>query len=80
MVQEQTRRVKEQNRRFNLGRVSVNDLAQAEDDLARWELSSQQKSIEVRNIAWEVQKLSGELFAQLESHIKQRFKAAKEAL
>ncbi len=76
VVKEQKRRVQAEEKRFRLGRVGVNQLVTAEDDLGLWEFQSQQKSIEVRQLAWQVQRYSGELFKQLSPHIQSRLKEA----
>ena len=65
VVQEQKKRVKAEERRFRLGRIRVNQLVTAEDDLGQWELQSQQKKIESRQLAWQVQQLSGELYRKI---------------
>ena len=44
VVLEQKKRVKAQDRRFRLGRVSVNELVVAEDDLGSWQFQNQQKA------------------------------------
>jgi outer membrane protein TolC len=62
IVLEQRKRVKNDGRRFRLGRISVNQLVDAETDLSDWEYRSHQKKVEVRNIAWQVQRYSGDLY------------------
>ncbi len=65
VVAQQKKRVLAEEKRFSLGRIRVNQLVTAEDDLGQWEFSSQQKSIEVRQLAWLVQKHSGELYKNI---------------
>ncbi len=76
VVKEQKRRAGAEDRRFRLGRIGVNQLVTAEDDLGLWEFQSQQKSIEVRQLAWQVQRFAGELFDKLSPHIQSRLKEA----
>ncbi len=65
VVSQQKKRLSAEEQRFSLGRIRVNQLVTAEDDLGQWEFSSQQKAIEVRQLAWQVQKLSGELYKNI---------------
>lgn len=69
VVLEQKKRVKAEGRRFSLGRATVNQLVTAEDDLGLWEYNSQQKEIEVRQLSWQVQKYSGELYKSIKSMV-----------
>ena len=78
VVLEQKKRVKAQDRRFRLGRVSVNELVVAEDDLGSWQFQNQQKAVQVRLLAWQVQQYSGELYRQLSPYVQQRLKEAQE--
>ncbi|MCB0377717.1 MAG: TolC family protein [Bdellovibrionales bacterium] len=80
VVREQKKRVKAENRRFSLGRISVSDLVQAEDDLGRWEFSNSQKSVQVRSLAWRVQALSGELFKKITPAVEAQLDAAEGVL
>jgi outer membrane protein TolC len=78
VVNRQKKRVSAENRRFSLGRITVDQLVTAEDDLGRWEFLSQQKSIEVRQLAWTVQKISGELYSRILPAIEARMKETQE--
>ncbi len=69
VVSEQKNRVRAEERRFRLGRSRVDQLVTAEDDLGSWEYNSQQKAIEVRQLAWQVQKMSGQLYETLSPYI-----------
>ena len=70
VVQQQKKRVKAEGRRFRLGRIPVNQLVTAEEDLGRWEFQGQQKKIQVRQLAWQVQRYSGELYSNLSPQVK----------
>lgn len=74
-VTQQRKRVSAEEKRFSLGRISVNDLVTAEDDLGTWEFTSQQKSAEVRQLAWWVQKSSGEMYKRLNPLVEQLLKS-----
>lgn len=65
VVIQQKSRLKAEEKRFRLGRIRVDQLVTAEDDLGQWEFQSQQKAVEVRLLAWKVQKLSGELYRSI---------------
>jgi outer membrane protein TolC len=73
VVGQQKNRVEAEGRRFSLGRSRVDQLVTAEDDLNNWEYNSQQKSIEVRLLAWQVQKFSGELYQKITPYVEQLF-------
>ena len=77
LVQQQRQRLRAENRRFILGRIGVNQLVQVENDLWNWEFLSHQKAVEVRQVAWRVQSLSGDLYkkvAPLIQQIKERIR------
>ena len=74
VVLEQRKRVRAESRRFSLGRITVDQLVTAEDDLSNWEFQSHQKSIQVRQIAWNVQRVSGELYRKISPVIEARMK------
>ncbi len=77
VVSEQKKRVRAEEKRFRLGRIGVNQLVTAEDDLSLWILQSHQKKIEVRQLAWQVQKQSGELYRFLAPHIEQLLESGR---
>lgn len=79
VVDQQKMRVRGESTRFELGRVRVNQLVTAEDDLGSWEFAYQQKAVEVRQLAWQVQKLSGELYRQLSPVIETAMEANQNA-
>lgn len=66
IVLEQKKRVKADEKRFRLGRLSVNQFIDAETDLGDWEFRSHQKKVEVRALAWQVQQTAGELYKKLD--------------
>ena len=72
VVQQQSQRVRAENKRFSLGRVTVDQLVQAEDDLGNWEFRSQQQAISTRTVAWRVQALSGALYSQIRNQVEER--------
>ncbi|MCJ8275830.1 MAG: TolC family protein, partial [Bdellovibrionales bacterium] len=72
VVSQQRKRAKAENRRFSLGRITVDQLVTAEDDLGNWEFMSHQKSIEVRQLAWNVQQVSGEMYRRIQPAIEAR--------
>src|SRR5690606_36556942 len=78
VVKQQKVRVNAENRRFTLGRISVNEWVTAEDDLGQWEFLSQQKAIEVRQLAWSVQKVSGELYKRIAPVLEARMKGEEQ--
>ena len=65
MVKRQKNRMQIEQSRFSLGKIGVNQWVVAEDDLDQWEFNKDQKSIEIRQLAWQVQKNSGDLYKQL---------------
>lgn len=73
VVSEQVKRVKAESRRFELGRSRVDQLVSSEDDLGSWEYNSQQKAVEVRQLAWQVQRFSGELYKRLTPYVEALF-------
>jgi outer membrane protein TolC len=73
VVKQQKKRVRAEEKRFSLGRATVNQLVIAEDDLGTWEFSSQQKEIQVKQISWQIQKYSGELYRSIDSAIETVF-------
>ena len=58
-VNQQKKRLVSEEKRFSLGRIGVNQWVNAEDDLDQWEFNKNQKSVELRQRAWEIQKISG---------------------
>ncbi len=77
IVEGQKSRVSAENRRFSLGRIRVDQLVTAEDDLGQWEFLSQQKAVEVRQLAWSVQKISGELYKRIWPWLESRLNEAQ---
>lgn len=62
-------RVNIDNRRFRLGRIKAFQWVKTEDDEAASFLRLQQSEIEVRQIAWEIEKLSGTMSEQIKNLI-----------
>ena len=69
MIVQQRKRLSAEERRFSLGRIGVNQWVAAEDDLDQWEFNKNQKSVEVRQLAWQIQKVSGEMYKNTASFI-----------
>jgi outer membrane protein TolC len=65
-----SQRVSIDNRKFRLGRIKAFQWVQTEDDEAASYLKLQQSEIEVRLIAWEIEKISGKLAKQIEGIVK----------
>ncbi|MEO1713296.1 MAG: hypothetical protein AAFU60_08175 [Bacteroidota bacterium] len=71
-VQKQKARVQAEEKRFSLGRVPVDQLVTAENDLSDWEFRYQSQAVKVRNIAWQVQRLAGEMYKKMSPLIEAR--------
>ncbi len=69
MINQQRKRLAAEEKRFSLGRINVNQWVNAEDDLDQWEFNKNQKSVEIRQLAWEIQKISGEMYKNLSPFI-----------
>lgn len=74
VVGQQKKRVQAELRRFRLGRIRVDQLVNAENDLGDWEFQSQQKKVEVRKLAWDVQKYSGDMYRYLAPYVEELLK------
>lgn len=78
IVSEQKKRVRANERRFNLGRLDVGSLVDSENDLGSWQFRRHQKKVEVRSLAWKVQKYSGEMYRNLAPAVEPLFKGVTE--
>lgn len=65
-----TKRVTLDNKRFRLGRIKAFQWVQTEDDQASSYLRLQQAEVEVRLVAWEIQKITGKMAKQIQELLK----------
>lgn len=66
ILDNQRRRMKSEEKRFAYGRVTVNDLVTAENDLGDWELRVAQQKAKTRLAAWEILQIHGSLYKKFE--------------
>ncbi|MBY0386303.1 TolC family protein [bacterium] len=70
--QKNKRRVEIDNRRFQVGRIKAFQWVQTEDDEANSSLLYKQAEVEVRQIAWDIQRQTGHMVDLLQKNLPQR--------
>lgn len=64
------RRVVLEDRRFKLGRIRANEWVQAQEDQDQSYLLDQQSAVSLRQTAWQVQELSGDMSLKIQAALK----------